>query len=213
MGGRGAASGVTTNTTAGNGRPMKSYDVTHKYAGMNLHQFENAIRNEKYEIAGAFDKNGTLLSASTSYNQGSTALPLVDYKDVDTLTHNHPANGNRYIGGTFSEADITNSTSLKIREVRAVVGSGHNEHTYIFRENPKAKRRQRANMSRKAQKIANSGQMQDEMRKGLKKAQSGGKKLSPARQSQASIGAAKNIWKQTASKYGYEYVEVKKAHW
>lgn len=137
----------------------------------------------------------------------------MDYKDVDTLTHNHPANGDRYIGGTFSETDIITSTRLKVREMRAVVGSGHNEHTYIFRENSKAKRRQRVNMENKAKKIANSGQMQDEMRKGLKKAQAGGKKLSPARQNQAKIGAAKNIWKQTASKYGYEYVEVKKAHW
>lgn len=213
MGGRGAASGETTNTTSMNGKPMKAYDVTHKYAGMNLHQFENAIRNEKYEVAGVFDKNGALLSAVTSYNKGATALPLVDYKDVDTLTHNHPADKNRYIGGSFSEADIISGTSLKIRETRAVVGSGHNEHTYIFREDPKAKRRQRVNMSNKAKKIRNSGQMQDEMRKGLKKAQSGGKKLSPARQNQASIGAVKNIWKQTAGKYGYEYVEVKKAHW
>ena len=51
MGGRGASSG-RGHSTSGGGRKIQFYDVTHRFKGMNVHDFENAIRDYKTGVIG-----------------------------------------------------------------------------------------------------------------------------------------------------------------
>lgn len=58
MGGRGASSGTGANL-GGSGKPLPFYDRTAKFAGMSLHEFENAIRDKKMSISGFLIKTAT----------------------------------------------------------------------------------------------------------------------------------------------------------
>lgn len=123
FGGRGAWSGIGTSSS-NSGRAMKYKDVTKQFQGMNLHQFENTIRDRKTEYAGIFDKNGILKIAVTSGNSHAVGILVVEAMGEATLTHNHPYQPrderNRMIGATFSEADVMNHINLKLGQMRAV---------------------------------------------------------------------------------------------
>lgn len=217
FGGRGADSGYSGDTsTGGDGRKVsRFYDKTTKYKGMTMHEFENAIRDKKTEFIGIYDKNGKLIVAGTSGNKGSVAIPsnAPGFENAYTMTHNHPYDNGRVIGGSFSGADIQSHLRFNLGETRAVT-NGPNEHTYIFRNKKGSSQSQKQmakiarNFDRKYTREANKS-----VDKVTKKLSKKGKSLGN-KGGQVYIGTAKRLWKNAdVQRYGYEYVEVKKAHW
>lgn len=221
-GGRGASSSYGGDrNTGGNGRPMKFYDKTQKYQGMTKHQFENAIRDKTVEYIGIFNDKGELVAAGTSYNPNAVAVPTNHprWNEVHDLTHNHPykpANEpNRTIGASFSGADVANHIALGIKGETRAVSNGPNENTYIFRAKAGAKQ----NSTRMA-KYADAAdkkwhkaysQKLNQVEKRLSKQ---GKKLTAGQRNQVVYGSAKKVWQShVVEKAGYEYIEIKKAHW
>ena len=216
FGSRGADSGYGGgDSTSDTGRNVsRFYDRTDRYRGMSIHEFENAIRDKKTEYIGIFDKDGNLIVAGTSGNKGSVAIPSYapGFKDAYTMTHNHPYSNGRVIGGSFSGADIQVNTRFKFGESRAVT-NGPNEHTYIFRNKGGSQDRKR--MSDIAHRFdsrykRDAAKRVDKVTKELaKKGKSLGNKSN-----QVYIGTAKRMWKNAhVERYGYEYIEVRKARW
>lgn len=225
MGGRGGASGFDTGTSTGADRKSgaKFYDRTAQFEGMTLHEFENAIRDKKTEYIGLFDKEGKLIVAGTSGQKGSVAVPTghPEFSKTVTLTHNHPSAHGRGIGGTFSEADVINHAWLQVKgaapslqQTRAVA-SGKGENTYIMRNGAKANVN---HLLQTAQLIDKSNTMSKTGNKVLDAVKATvalkyGKTLSSVEQNMVYLGALKRIWKDRASKSGFDYIEVKKSRW
>lgn len=218
FGGRGADSGYGGGTSTSGQRRGGSrfYDKTSKFKGMNLHEFENAIRDKKTEYIGIFDKDGNLVIAGTSGNKGSVAIPSnhPDFSKIHSLTHNHPYGDGRIIGGSFSEADVQNHLRLNILGETRAVTNGPNENTYIFRA--KTGTKQNVNgMVVTASKVGRDykSQAQKALDKVNKKLRKQGKLLN-GKANQVYIGTAKRLWKNAnVDRYGYEYIEVRKKHW
>ena len=215
MGGRGSSgAGKRTTGTGVNGGSKAFYDLTANYAGMSLHQFENAIRDKKSEYLGGFDANGNLVVAGTSYLKGSVALPTghPDFNKITTLTHNHPSNTDRPLGGTFSQADVkVLGTYPHLNSVR-VVANGRGEHSYIMqkitgRANPQGLLND-AGSSAMRTKMRNMGNANM-----VRVQASVGRKLTPSEASRAYIGVIKKDWVDFAEKNGYTYTPLKKAPW
>jgi hypothetical protein len=221
-GGRGASSSYGGDKTTGDdGRPVKFYDKTDKYKGMSVHEFENAVRDKTVEYIGLFDDKGNLVVAGTSFNPHKVAIPSShpNFKEAQTLTHNHPYkpvdDPNRTIGASFSDADVRNHVLFGFKGETRAVSNGPNENTYIFRAKPGAKTNNAAMLKftnefrGRFEKKANAN-----LNKVNKRLAKQGKKLTEGQRSQVALGAAKKVWKSNAvDKAGYEYVEVKKAHW
>ena len=221
-GGRGASSSYGGDkNTSGDGRPVKFYDKTQKYQGMSMHEFENAVRDKTVEYIGVFDEDGNLVVAGTSYNPHKVAIPTNHprWNEVHDLTHNHPYrpadDPDRTIGASFSEADVKNHVLLGLRGETRAVSNGPNENTYIFRAKPGAKTNKPAMLKITREfgaKFNRSATTQ--LNKVSKRLAKQGKKLTPGQRNQVTLGAAKKVWKSHAvEKAGYEYIEVKKAHW
>lgn len=218
FGGRGANSGYAGGRSTGGGSRGVSrfYDKTKEFKGMSIHEFENAIRDKKTEYIGIFDKDGNLIVAGTSNNKGSVAIPsnAPGFKNGYTLTHNHPYDGGRIIGGSFSEADVQNHLALRFKGETRAVTNGPNENTYIFR----AKRGVKQNsvkMSTAAAKVGS--QYPSEAKKTLTRVKNRlakqGKSLN-GKDNQVYIGTAKRLWKKAnVERYGYEYINVTKKRW
>lgn len=137
FGGRGANSGYGQGISTGgdSSRVSAFYDKTKKYQGMTIHQFENAVRDKSVEYVALFDRDGKMIVAGTSNNKGSVAIPTghPKFQEAVTLTHNHPYQGGRIIGGSFSGADIQTHLRLGLKGETRAVSNGFNENTYIFR--------------------------------------------------------------------------------
>lgn len=220
MGGRGSSSGARGGMGGGIGAPGRGnapatfVDKTADFAGMGLHDFENAIRAKAQEYIGVFDKGGNLIIAGTSGKSGSVAMPVIPpgYNNADlTVTHNHPSGGTRGLGGTFSPADITQLAQNGFSQMRAVA-NGKSEHTYIMRttsaSNPVALIGAAAVSNTKIHKAAVAGQ------KSIVDAMTGkGINVSQKQRSIAYLGSIKNYWKPVAESSGYEYITLKKAPW
>ena len=217
FGGRGADSGYGQGYHTGGGGhgPTHFYDKTAQFKGMTLHTFENAVRDKSVEYMAGFDANGKLVVAGTSQNKGAVAIPTghPEFSKVVTLTHNHPYGGGRIIGGSFSGADIQTHLSLGLTETRAV-SNGPNEHTYIFRkkngikQNVKKMTNYAISFNSRYSATANKS-----LASAKNKAAARGKSLN-GRDNQVFIGAAKRIWKNAhVERFGYEYIDVPKAHW
>lgn len=205
MGGRGAYS-----YTGGNEKLGPATDLTSKYTGMSLHEFENTIRHEKYEIAGIFDKTGTLLKATTNNDSGSVGIPRM--AGAYTVTHNHPIEDNRMIGGTLSgvDADAHLLVKYNLNSIRAV-SHGPNENTYILRRKSGSKQDEAA-FVKYLNKYTNKTETAKQYARAVNAVKN--KKLTPKQLSQVGYGSLKHWWKSgKISKYGFEYVEVKKSHW
>lgn len=226
MGGRGAASGFGSGASTGSGPRGAGgtfYDRTDKFKGMKLHEFENAIRDRKTEYIGLFDANGDLIVAGTSGRNGSVAIPTghPEFSKAVTLTHNHPSDGGRGIGGTFSEADVANHAFLQmanhapnLKQTRAVA-SGKGENTYIIQNGANADTRALYQMATRF-KINNTLRKQgtktlDAVRSVV--ALKYGKKLSSDEESSIWLGGIKRVWKDNTAKVGFDYIEVKKPRW
>lgn len=217
MGGRGAKTDYGTITTGSDGAKATFYDLTDKYKDMPLHEFENLIRDRKHEYIGLADEHGNIIIAGTSYKEGSVAVPQnhPDFNKARTLTHNHPRNKERPIGATFSDADVINHAILSnvVNQTRAV-SSGKNENTYILKAgngkiNPAGLHKYASNISKKMDRIANEA-----IQKASKKFAKQGKKLTRSQANQIGLGSIKRVWKgDNVKKYGFDYIEVKKARW
>jgi len=216
MGGRGASSG-RSHSMSGGGRTIQFHDVTQRFKGMDVHEFENAIRDYKTEYAGVFDKNGVLIQAVTSGKQGSTAIPPSG-SAANVLTHNHPYHGDRRVGGTFSEADITILGKYSNLDSVRISTNGVHENTYIMRKGKNANPTKLKDLAEKS-KNGGQGSMQDIGKKALAKHAANMKKKGYSdveianKKKQLYLGPMKQYWKTNAEKAGYEYIEVKTAHW
>ena len=213
MGGRGAWSGHGASTGGGSGGASYK-DVTKQFQGMDLHKFENTIRDRKTEYVGIFDEKGKLIKATTSGSSDHAGIPE-EAAGAAVLTHNHPYQGGRMIGGTFSEADVINHIQLGIGTTRAVT-NGPNENTYILATKAGSNPRtlySAAVMSRdngKMEKIGTDAFTRvsaDMKKKGYTDAQV------QSKLGQIYIGSMKNFWKTEAANAKYDYIEVKKARW
>lgn len=220
-GGRGASSSYGGGESTGDGKPVKFYDKTHKYQGMSVHEFENAVRDKTVEYIGLFDEKGSLVVAGTSYNAHKVAIPATHprFKEAQTLTHNHPYkpadDPNRTIGASFSSADVRNHVLFGFKGETRAVSNGPNENTYIFRAKPGAKTNNTAMLkfTREFEGRFNKKAVAN-LNKVSKRLAKEGKKLTEGQKNQVSLGAAKRVWKShVVEKAGYEYIEVKKAHW
>ncbi len=218
FGGRGANSGFGEGTSTGGEDHHVSafYDKTKKYQGMSIHQFENAVRDKPVEYIALYDKGGKLIVAGTSNNKGAVAIPTghPNFKDVVTLTHNHPYQGGRIIGGSFSGVDIQNHLRFGFKGETRAVSNGPNENTYIFR----AKKGVEQN-TKQMTAIANrfDGRYKAAAKKTVetvrKDLAAHGKTLN-GKDNQVYIGTAKRLWKKSGlEKAGYEYIEVNKKRW
>lgn len=220
MGGRGSTSGAKKAIHGGigaagaGGKQATFVDKTGEFAGMSLHDFENAIRSKSNEYIGVFDKGGNLVIAGTSGNSGSVAMPNIPtgYNNSDlTITHNHPSGGNRGIGGTFSPADISQLAQGGYYQIRAVT-SGKGEHTYIMRStsssNGSGLYLDALSSMSKMKAIGTSKSIAVQQ-----KFTSRNIKMTPAQRSAVYLGAMKNYWKPVAEQNGYEYITLKKAPW
>lgn len=215
MGGRGASYKGSVSTEGGKGG---TFYESKQYSGMSLHDFENAIRNKDKEYIGLVDKDGNIIVAGTSGKSGSVVIPTThpEFNNAVGMTHNHPSNPNRPIGGSFSQADVENMAILKHQFIRAVAG-GKNENTYIIR----AKNGTVQN-SKKLLKYAQTiGSDKSSSKIGIRAVNSAekvaakkGKTLTSAQKNQIYIGSQKRVWKSsTVIKSGYEYIEVKRPKW
>ena len=221
-GGRGASSSYGGDkNTGGDGRPVKFYDMTDKYRGMSLHEFENAIRDKNVEYIGIFDGDGNLVVAGTSHNPNKVAIPErhPKFKEGQTLTHNHPYkptnDPNRTIGASFSDADVRNHVLLGFKGETRAVSNGPNENTYIFRAKAGAKTNKESMLKYAGEfKARFDKKATANLNKVTKRLAKEGKTLTPGQKNQVQLGAAKRVWKSyVVKKAGYEYIEIKKAKW
>ena len=206
MGGRGAKSsyGDEGITTGDSGRPLTFYDLTDKYKGMTIQEFEKAIRDRKVEYIGLADKNGKIIIAGSSNNEGAVAVPTThpDFNKAKTLTHNHPYYGGRELGGSFSGADVKNHVTLGLDSSRAT----SKEKTYIIRQGTTTKE-QRKSMYSKASK--SDSQWSKEVNTRINRLVSNGKQMSKETTARVRYGYGTRLWKNLARNSGYEYIEIK----
>ena len=165
---------------------------------MTIHQFENAVRDKSVEYIGLYDKDGKIIVAGTSNNIGAVAIPTGHprFKDAVTLTHNHPYQGGRIIGGSFSGADVQNHLRFGFKGETRAVSNGPNENTYIFRAK-KGVNQNTTKMTSIANKMdsrykATAQKTLDAVRKDLS---SRGKSLN-GMDNQVYIGTAKKTWEK-----------------
>lgn len=218
FGGRGANSGMGQGINTGgiNSRVTAFYDKTSKFQGMNIHEFENAVRDKSVEYIALYDKDGRIIVAGTSYNNGAVAVPTghPKFKEAITLTHNHPYQGGRIVGGSFSGADVQNHLRLGLKGETRAVSNGPNENTYIFRA--------KKGMNQNIQKMTSVADKMDGRYKAtaqktldaVKKDLSARGRSLNGKDNQVYIGTAKRLWKKAnVNRYGYEYIEVNKSRW
>ena len=210
MGGRGAKStyGKKGITTGDSGRPLTFYDKTDLFKGMTVQEFENAVRDRKVEYIGLYNDDGKIMIAGTSYNKGGVAIPTEhpDFNKINSFTHNHPYQGGREIGGSFSGADARAGTFFGAKTIRAT----SKEKTYVLRpKNPSAS--QKATMYNRATKVDSKWREEASKRVARVKKQfeKSGKKWTSAMENKVYLGYGTRLWKNLTRNSGYEYVEIK----
>ncbi len=202
-GGRGADSGYSKEgiNTGGNNRPIAFYDKTDKYRGMHYLDFEEKIRGKNVEYVGLYDENGKIIIAGTSYNSGKVGIPTdhPDFNKATRLTHNHPVDSARLLGGSFSSADVVNNSLLNMNSTRAVA----KEKTYIIQKSKTFKESDRRRMGRKA--LRSSTLWNKGARKLLSKVNKGS--LTPKNIQTIELGYGTRVWKNLTKNSGYDYIE------
>lgn len=191
------------------------FDKTRDFAGMSLHEFENAIRGKSVEYVGGFDSNGDLVFVGTSQNERSVTIPKDQpgLEKVTTLTHNHPLRNDHQLGGTFSPADVMPFINLPQIDSIRVVASGKGEHTYIMRKSAGANSDPEG-LWREGIAMRSGGKFQSMGDAAVNKMINNVKRpLTKSEYYRAFTGGVKNAWTEAAAKYGFEYVVIKKAPW
>ena len=203
-GGRGADSGYGKEgiNTASNNKAMPFYDKTDKYRGMHYLDFEEKIRGKNVEYVGLYDETGKIVVAGTSYNSEAVGIPTShpDFNKATRLTHNHPADATRLLGGSFSSADVVNNSLLNMNSIRAVA----KEKTYTIQKSKTFKESDRRRMSIKALK---SDTIWDKARKLLSKVNNGS--LTHKNIQTIKLGYGTRVWKNLTKNSGYDYIEKK----
>ena len=223
MGGRGSSSGAKGSGSGekkysganAQGQARVFYDRTQEFAGMSMHEFENAIRSRPHEYIGEFDANGKLIVAGTSRSNGSVVVPTghPEFGKITTLTHNHPSDSNRPLGGTLSEADVKILGRYSNLNSMRAVANGHGEHSYIMQQSP-GKIANHAGLRAAATSAEKSGQLARMGQAAVAKFQRNvGRPLTQSETSRAYIGGMKNAWNYIAKQNGFDYILLKKAPW
>lgn len=205
-GGRGADSGYGKSgfNTGGTGRATFFKDFSDKYKGMHYLDYEKEIAGKKSEYIGLYGEDGKIIIAGTSYNPSSVAIPTdhPDFKKVTRLTHNHPADSHRVLGGSFSRADVINNSALNLNSTRAVA----NEKTYIIQKSKTFKKSDANRMMRLAS--TSDSKWNEGANKLLSKVNKNGT-LSHKSVQTISLGYGTRIWKNLTKNSGYDYIEKK----
>lgn len=218
MGGRGASSGAGNRKYSGanaSGQARVFYDRTQQFAGMSMHEFENAIRDFSQEYIGGFDNSGKLIVAGTSKNGGSVVVPTghPEFSRIATLTHNHPSDSTRPLGGTLSEADVKILGRYGNLSSMRAVANGKGEHSYIMQQSS-GRTANHTGLMAAAITAEHSGQLARMGQAAVTKFQkSVGRPLTKAETNRAYIGGMKNAWNNIAKQNGFDYVALKKAPW
>lgn len=87
-----------------------------------VEKFESRYRNAKVENGATFDENGNITEQRRG-GKGSVKTSIDKYNAAQTFSHNHPREEG-VIGGTFSEADLSNFSTYNVRTVRATAKEG-----------------------------------------------------------------------------------------
>lgn len=217
MGGRGSRSGVAgfidwlANEGGGAGGGS-GYPIDIDNLGLHtLQDVENRIRNLKHEELYVFDKDGNLIEAYKG-NKTSVAFPsdVLQYEGA-TVTHGHPK-GAAQFGGTLSFADMKNMLKSQWSEHRATA-SGQGEMNYILRRGRKSDSvgfyKQ---INKDYQRL--TGSLKDTYNNAYQKALDAGKTRATAMHEarQTAVGELNRYYKDTAPKFGFEYITRKKAY-
>lgn len=213
MGGRGAGSGVRGNTGGdgriGSLRPLPLAGITKFEDGDKTNTMatiedweakKNGLDHEQLIMVG---ENGFAVAAFDG-DKGSVAFALpidprtgrtVDASTL-TLTHIHPTEEGRPLGGTFSFADMRNHIRLGFKETRAAAPEG----TYSFRTTSESNPRGMLNaLNNYDSDVAKAYNTQ------LASLQKQGYNLTQDDKYTLFLGAAESWVRNNAYKYGYEY--------
>lgn len=212
MGGRGASYGKQglfdwlANEGKGGGSPQ-ALDVS-KFQGWTLEQVERRIRGLGHEELFAFDKDGNVIAA---YKGGASSVAFPEtllHVDGATVTHGHPRSTSDF-GGTFSFADMKNMLTSSWAEHRATA-SGQGEMNYILRATSRADSKGFYNQINKDYSKLKS-QMSAKYDSSYKAAIKAGMTRQQAlhRSRQEAVGILNRYYKDTAAKFGYEYITRK----
>lgn len=182
-------------------------DIT-KYQGWTLEQVEARLRNLGHEELFAFDKDGQLFAAFKG-GKGSGAFPS-DLMQVQgaTVTHGHPKGAEEF-GGTFSFADMKNMLQSQWAEHRATA-SGQGEMNYILRRTGRSDAKgfyDQINRDYTRLKSQISATWDRTYKAAVDRGLSRTRAQHEARQ--AGVGVLNRYYKDTAAKFGYEYVTRK----
>lgn len=205
FGGRGASSGGNSATGGGGGGSGKELGLAGQTYFENgnkvsvagtLNYWEGKSKNLKHEELLFVGEDGF---AAGYFKGGSGAVSFHIPEGVDAsktvLTHNHPTGGKdgRTIGGSFSNADLTNHIRLGLKESRATSVEG----TYYFRAGKKADAKgfQKAMGTRKSA-----------VNKATKKRMDSGDKKSEI---DIYLEESHKWYSKNAKKYGFEYGLIK----
>lgn len=101
------------------GKADKALDGQRRVA---VEGFENRYRGAKIEYGATFDANGMTTELKRG-GKGSVKTSAMKYASADTFSHIHPR-GEGVLGGTFSQADLSNFTTYGIKTVRAAAKEG-----------------------------------------------------------------------------------------
>ena len=194
---------------SGGGTPQE-IDIS-KLGNATLQDIEGKIRNLSREQLYVFDENDKLV-AGYQGDKTSVSFPtdLLQMQGV-TVTHGHPK-GMEEFGGTFSFADINNMLRSNWAEHRATA-SGQGEMNYIMRSTNNANPRGLRNkINRDYQKLQRN--ISDTYKKAYDKTIKSGGSRQNARHvaRQSAVGLLNRYYKNTMSKYGYEYITRKEAY-
>ena len=214
FGGRGASSSYGEegyDTSSDKKRKMRFYDKTNIYKGMSVTQFEERVGKYRSEYIGLYDDNGKIMIAGTSYDKGAVSIPTThpDFKKINSMTHTHPIEGTRQLGGSLSGADVQNTAILNFKSVRARAP----EKTYMLRASKGTKQN--------AKKLYGIATLTDKkwdknartrITKIKKKLSQKGKKISGATENKIYLGYGTRYWKRALTGTGYEYIEIRKKY-
>ena len=129
--------GKVSYTPKSGKQPKSPYTSAQENA---LIQIENKTYTLKREQAHLVDQNGVILfkkgggKSSVSFTRGE-----FNQMKGQVLTHNHPLDAHRSIGGTFSPEDINLAFSGKLKGLRATAVEGTYDITYVNDSNTKYK--------------------------------------------------------------------------
>lgn len=179
-----------------------------EFQGQTLEQIERRLRNLEHEELFVFDKDGKIIEAYRG-NKNSVCFrgEVIDYQDA-TVTHGHPKAAANF-GGTFSFADMKNMLKSKWAEHRATA-SGQGEMNYILRKTGNANPQGFYNqINRDYTRLKET--MSDTWDISYHGAVKEGKSTKIARHEarQKTVGVLNKYYKETAPKFGYEYITRK----